>query len=147
MGYVRILKFNPWHDAKGRFARGGAKLSTLVKDIQRPGGGFTVHPMNGQIPTTGFAVSVYESRGVTIPAKDLTPTVIVQFMKANREVVEQDGNYLGAWHNPENGLVYLDISRVLPSRAAAERLGREHDQLAIFDFSGGGKVIDLQGAA
>jgi hypothetical protein len=40
---------------------------------------------------------------------------------------------VGGWHNPDDGQVYLDISRVLPTREEAMAFAREHGQLSILD--------------
>lgn len=147
LSFVRILKFNLLHDTKGRFAeKPGGTFATLIDQISQPDGGFTMHPLTGEQPTTGFVVSVYKGSEKVIPAKSLTPVELVQFVKDNMALASQEGNFVGAWHNPKDGNVYLDISRVTQSRAEAEQLGRENNQLAIFDLQKGQSISLLKAA-
>ena len=153
---MRILKFsesNVLRDVKGRFAdkpesstTERPKFAKLLEQIQQPDGGFTMHPVTGEQPTTGFALSIHKGHERVIPLKDLTPAALVQYVKDNMQLAAQEGNYVGAWHNPADGNVYLDISRVVQNRAEAEQLGRDHNQLAIFDLKQG-QSISLQKAA
>ena len=45
----------------------------------------------------------------------------------------------GAWK--DEGRVYLDVSTVVKSKAEAIRLGREHDQIGVYDISKGETAI------
>ncbi len=145
----RALKFNPYHDGKGLFATkpGGTLaadsrpgLQKLIEQVHTPDGGFTVHPTTGEQPTTGFVVSIYKGRENVIPVDKLTPADLVRHVRANIDLLSQDGNFVGAWHNPEDHKVYLDVSRVESDRAVAQQLAETHNQIAYFDLQKGVSV-------
>jgi hypothetical protein len=48
--------------------------------------------------------------------------------------------HLGAWVNPDDGLVYLDLVQVHTNRDAAIALGRARKQHAIFDTTTGADI-------
>jgi hypothetical protein len=122
-------------------------FAKLVDQISQPDGGFTAHAVTGEQPKTGFALSIHKGREVVKPAKDLTLLDLATFARDNHDLLSQRDNYFGAWHNPADGQVYLDISRVTQDRAEAERLGREHNQIAYFDLEAGQSVTVMKGAA
>lgn len=124
----------------------GAKgLPGMMAQIAKPDGGFTYHAVTGNQPTTGYALSIYKGRESVLDAKTMTPTDLVKFASANRDLLSQRDNYFGAWHNPSDGKVYLDVSKVVSSAAKAETLGRANNQLAYFDLAGG-KSVEIPGS-
>lgn len=40
----------------------------------------------------------------------------------------------GFWYNIENGFLYIDLSRHVDSKAAALALGKQYNQLAVYDW-------------
>jgi len=122
---------------------GPGAIGAVLTAIHQADGGFTYHAVTGAQPSTGYALSLHKDRERVIPnAKDLTLDDLVDYTYQNRDLLEQDSNYLGGWHNPNDGKAYLDVSTVVPSRDDAERLGREHHQLAYFDLEKG-QSVDL----
>ena len=98
-------------------------------------------------PTEGFVVAV--------PSQDNHPAIIdaatvkdrAKFKaELERWLIEAEAyraknpNYhFGFWAD-DTGTVYLDITEVLPDRAAAEQAGRERDQIAIWDLAAGTEI-------
>jgi len=108
----------------------------LVRRVAVPDGGFTVDAQ-GVGPTAGYVVSIYPACTQSLPAAAVTAETISAFTALNADVLARPGHYLGAWHDPATGKVYLDISVVVGDRATAEELASEHGQLAYFDIDAG----------
>lgn len=120
--------------------KGERGMAGMVSQIAKPDGGFTYHAVTGHQPTTGYALSIFKGRERVLDVKTLTPSDLVKFARDNHDILSQKGNYFGAWHNPADGKVYLDISKVVSTPQQAEALGRAHNQLAYFDLAGGHSV-------
>jgi hypothetical protein len=139
--FVPILKYAPdqLRDAHGQFATEGVPRS-LLQTVINPDGGFTYSPTSKSSPKTGFMVSIYKSHEKVLDASEVDGVVLAEYVRKNRRLLQKPGNYLGAWHNPENGKVYLDVSRHTESREEAAHLGQKHEQEAYFDLVRGRSV-------
>ena len=142
--FVEVLKYSPdqLRDNQGRFTEEGV-TADLLRTIRKPDGGFTYKPTTKSSPTTGFMVSIYKSREKILDVGEVTGVVLAAYVRKNRDLLQKSNNYLGAWHNPENGKVYLDVSRRTESRDEAARFGKAHDQEAYFDIVAG-RSVDLK---
>lgn len=116
------------------------QFTSLVNQIKQPDGGFTVHAATGKVPTTGYAVSIYKGREKVVPAQSLTLKDLVTFSAQNADLLGEANNFFGAWHNPADGQVYMDVSKVVDSPAEAEKLGQDFDQIAYFDLAHGKSI-------
>lgn len=109
-------------------------LRQAVSGAKEPDGGFTLRndfSMDKGEEGHVVALAPYEER---VPAAELTPERVAEYAAKHRAVLEGDPSLrIGGWHNPEDGNVYLDISRVVPTREEAMSLAREHGQLSVFD--------------
>lgn len=114
--------------------------SKALSRLRHPDGGFTRHPDTGREETVGFFVSPYPDREQAIPAQDLRPVDLLRFAKANADLFAQEGHYLGAWHDPETGVVSLDVSVKTTSAEQARSLAEQHHQVAFYDAQTGGSV-------
>jgi hypothetical protein len=56
-------------------------------------------------------------------------------MKKNKSDLATGKNYLGLWHNKDDGQVYLDISENIQDRETARNLGAKRDQISIWDVT------------
>lgn len=116
-----------------------AEFSKMFDRVSQPDGGFTYSPLAGE-PVTGFAVSPYPERSFAAPVKEFKFLDLVRYAKKNRDMLGKPGHYIGAWHDPASGKVFLDISVVSKSRDDAARLALRHDQIAYFDLAAGSSV-------
>jgi len=114
--------------------------SGILEAIHQADGGFTYHTATGEQPKTGFALSLHKDREKILPAKDVSVVALAEYTVKNIDLLSQSGNYLGGWHNPEDGMAYLDVSTIVQDAAEAERLGRAAKQLAYFDLKNGKSV-------
>lgn len=144
---------NPHHDNLGRFSSGSGgagikgdvsvsdkKASNLAERVQEPDGGFTVNPRNGKDVNTGFAVAIYPERSKEIPHEIVNKDTIHQYVSDNKDLLRQDGNMVGGWHDPDSGNVWLDVSRVTGNKQEAIDLAKQHNQIAIFDLGSGNSI-------
>jgi hypothetical protein len=110
------------------------ELEHAALAARAPDGGFTLHrDLTADAGKDGFAVALapYEER---IPAESFKASDIAAYARKHEGVLSQDSSLrIGGWHNPQDGNVYLDISRVAPTSEEAMALAHEHGQLSVFD--------------
>lgn len=94
--------------------------------------GGATRTLHGNSPQDGFMVSVPGPEKVL---KALTARSVDSFVKAHSEKLSYPGAYLGVWLNEDNGLWYLDISVNVRKRTHALRLGRNWNQIAVWDVA------------
>ena len=107
-------------------------------DLVLSAGGFTYNLETRDLATAGFAVSTRKGFEKTYPVSEFTNLDLVDYVIRYAEVFNQPGNCLGAW--VDDGLVYLDVSTVVPDAETAKALCFEHSQLAYFDLAKGETV-------
>lgn len=113
----------------GEWAGGAGLLARLERE-----GGFTYHVTSGSSPTSGYVLSIHKDRERVLDIEALTPTDLVNYVAGNQDLLGKSDHYLGAWHNTDDGKVYLDVAVVTDNKPEADRLAREHNQLAYFDL-------------
>ena len=116
------------------------EVERALNRLRHPDGGYTRHPNTGREESIGFFVSPYPDREVAIPVDRLRPIDILRFGKANADLLRMDYHYEGAWHDPETGIVSLDVSVKTLDAAEARRLAEQHQQVAFFDAQTGASV-------
>lgn len=142
-------------DSRGRWTKFGG-VGEAVKVMEKEREGFSVSPRTGESPTGGYMVALeghthrYPAEILDDPAK--LHKAIDDMLMSERESFQGTDMFLGGW--VEDGKLWLDPSQNVQDRATAERLGRERDQVGIFDLntfntidtggSGGGRIIDHQ---
>lgn len=141
----RLYNEDEARDDHGRWTSGGAG-EALVSRMAVPDGGFTYQVTTGGEPTSGYAVSILKEQTV-MKASDVTPSRLLGFVKDHWDALKESGNFLGAWHNPDDGQVYLDVSTVVKTREEADRIGRENSQIAYFRLHEGKSYPVEKGAS
>lgn len=116
-----------------------ALVTRMAFALDSMDGGYSVNPRTGGDVAEGFAVAVYPEREQQY-AQTVTPREVSDYVFANADLLAQPGHVAGGWRDPSDGVAYLDVSRVVSTREAAEALGRRHNQLAYFDFAAGRSV-------
>ena len=110
-------------------------IDSVMSSISEPDGGATVGVGDDvTFVTSGFALSTYPERSVAMDAKDITRESIYNYVKENEEVLREEGNYLGLWHDPETHKVYFDVSCIVDDASKARQLCKDNDQIAFFDM-------------
>lgn len=83
--------------------------------------------------TTGFFVSPHPELERAVQAQDLTVSDLANFIHDNQAILQRPGNFLGGWHDPETGIISLDISTRTERAQQARTIAAEHQQVAFFD--------------
>lgn len=106
----------------------------VKKAVKTEGDGFSFHPVTGEAPTDGYMVETELNRGQSF---DHPPTAedIRQFVAKNRDVLEQNPDlYVGGYKNT------LGLSKKFADRAGAEELGKNTNQISIYDVAAGKEI-------
>ena len=119
-----------------------ATIQSLVARLAVKDGGFTVNVKDMSEPKTGFALSIYPDRSKGLDTESINAVRLADYIDQNTDLLEQDGNMLGAWHDPKTGRVFFDISKVTNDEVEAKLLATSNDQVAYFDIAAG-KSVDV----
>jgi hypothetical protein len=126
--------------AHGNWARGrvSAKLTQSILDRVKANGGLSVNMKDGSEPTKGYMVASPVKQAPVVDADDFfNPAkgrkILGDFVKANKKDLGGGKKYLGLWHNKEDNKVYLDVSENVQDKSTATRLGRQRNQISIWD--------------
>lgn len=128
------------HDQKSHGGRGSRLNADVVRGIiedVKANGGLSVSMVDGSNPPGGYMVA--RTEGVSphiVDSKSFFgkdgPKDLSSFFKDNKKQLTE-GDYLGVWNDESSGKVFLDVAQNVKSRSTAERLGRERDQISIWD--------------
>jgi hypothetical protein len=83
-------------------------------------------------PTHGYMVAIHGAER-SMPAQDLSQQVISDYIFDNALILADPVAFLGTWVNPENNMVYLDVSYLIDDAQEATLVGRWNKQIAIYD--------------
>jgi hypothetical protein len=94
--------------------------------------------ISGAEPTSGYMVAKGSKYGAVADAVDFYdpikgPEILANYMIKHKSNLGTGKNYLGLWHNTEDGKVYLDISENIQDQGRAKTLGAKRDQISIWD--------------
>lgn len=106
----------------------------VLEAINQADGGFTYHAVTGEQPTTGYALSIHKDRESVMDTTTANAVALANYADRNWDLLSQKGNYLGGWHDPNDGKVYLDVSTVVKTAEEAEQMARDAQQIAYFDL-------------
>lgn len=123
----------PQHDPSSYGVEEHAHLNSVLNSIDSTGGA-TYHPATGDMPQTGYAVSLHKGREKVMgkpSAQDLS-----DYMSEHDDAFRGDpGAHLGVWHDKEgSGNHFLDVTHVDPDFDSAMAKAKANNQLAIFDL-------------
>lgn len=112
--------------------------------LQQPDGGFSLNPFNGSTPTKRYMVSLPGYEHTIAPESNLSGQ-LHQHAQSLQDVLKSDPDaFQGAWNDPEDGTIYLDLSRQHDDLEKALDEARRNKQIAIFDLHTG-KSIPVPG--
>jgi hypothetical protein len=109
-------------------------LVHLSDSLSVPDGGFSVSVDNWSDVRTGYAVSTfpeYEERIVG----PVGQARIARYLAIHMQLLARSDVVLGGWRNPDDGVAYLDVTIVVPTRDQALALAQENGQVAVWDFA------------
>ncbi len=113
-------------------------------------GGFTYSTQTGEVKSVGFAVSI-AGHEKAVPLQKMSirqrQEELGKYIEEHIEALTGQGNHFGGWVNPEDGMLYLDVSKVTNDIKEARRNAVAADQEAFYDFQTGSDVVIKKGAA
>lgn len=98
-------------------------------------GGITYDTATGEQPEHGYACSIDKSREYSVRAEAFVPSTLLNWIYDNLDLLSHPNTYLGAWI--EDGVVYLDVSVVLPTLEQALECARQHNQRSVYSLHNG----------
>lgn len=111
------------------------ELPQIVNQLHTQNGGATYNLASKRslVGEPFYAISAFPDRGLVL---DHAPTDadFANYIHKNLDLLEKPEHSIGTWFNPDDKKHYLDISITEPDRAKALALGKQHNQLAIFDL-------------
>lgn len=144
-GLSLVMEKHGTHDQKthGNWAIGasmGEGVASSILERVRANGGLSVNMVDGSEPTSGYMVAKGSQYGSIASEADFYdpvkgPKILADYMKKNKSDLATGKNYLGLWHNKDDGQVYLDISENIQDVDTARTLGAQRDQISIWDVA------------
>lgn len=97
--------------------------------------GGTTMDLNTMKIKEGIAFAPSKTTEFKIPVSEFNPSDVAQYIKDNYGTLK-GGEKLGTWFNPEDNMIYLDISRTLPESQAlsAVKQARAAKQEGVFNI-------------
>jgi hypothetical protein len=133
------------HDqsSHGSWAQGVQVAPEIVRSTLervKENGGLSVSLKDGSEPTKGFMVAKGKKFAAIVKADDFFDEakgaeILSSYMKQHKSEFNNSNNYLGLWHNTDDGQVYLDVSENIKDEGDAISQGRERDQISIWDVA------------
>ncbi|HEX7120612.1 MAG TPA: hypothetical protein VF212_17600 [Longimicrobiales bacterium] len=101
-------------------------------------GGATVHAERGNLAGQDrYAVSIFPDRSRVIEGS-ATLRDLAEFVQANADLLARPDVSLGTWKH--GGRTWIDAVATVESRERAVSLGRQFDQIAVFDL---GNLVEI----
>jgi GNAT superfamily N-acetyltransferase len=133
------------HDqsSHGSWAQGVQVAPEIVRSTLervKENGGLSVSLKDGSEPTKGFMVAKGKKFAAIVKADDFFDEdkgveILSSYMKQHKSEFNNSNNYLGLWHNTDDGQVYLDVSENIKDEGEAISRGRDRDQISIWDVA------------
>ena len=133
------------HDqsSHGSWAHGVEVAPEIVRSTLervKENGGLSVSLKDGSEPTKGFMVAKGKKFAAIVKAEEFFDEakgaeILSSYMKQHKSEFNNPNNYLGLWHNTDDGQVYLDVSENIEDEGEAISRGRERDQISIWDVA------------
>lgn len=106
------------------------KTIEMFNDTMKNNGG--TYSITGKKADKGFMVA--KEQGAILDLKDFTAESLQEFINQNDKVFKENDNaFIGTWI--ANGKAYLDISYNIVDKDQAIKVGKQYNQLAIFDLN------------
>jgi len=103
----------------------------------------SVKPRTGNSPSTGYMVSIPGHTQVVSAGALKGPQagdIIADYANTHASALASPEAHIGRWQEPGTDKVYLDVSHNIKSRDQAVKLGRKHNQIAIWDLKHGREI-------
>ena len=111
------------------------ELTIINETLSNGGITYNLHLNASLAGLNYFAVAMYPDHEKIVPVEDFDINTVRDYLLDNIDLLKDRRNSLGTWHNTDNNMIYLDISRTISNKETAIDLGKKHKQLAIFDLA------------
>ena len=104
----------------------------------RRAGGHSVNPRTGKSPVSGYMVSDKDGGVVMDRRVFYGPNGVEhvqEYGQSHADKWQDPDYYMGSWDDENSGKVFLDVSKNVADRGEAIRLGKQNDQLAVWDVA------------
>lgn len=116
----------------------GQFVNQILNTIHTNGGATFSLSQGNMVGTNNYAVSAYPERSEILPS-GVDFDTLEQFISKNEDLLSNPENSIGAWAH--NGKLYLDVVATIPDAEQAKALGKEHNQIAIWDLKNGNEIL------
>jgi len=106
-----------------------------LADLVARNGGFTIQlvDIGTKVITSGYAVSDHKELEATFDKHPVDCAENIRnYVRDNGKLLRDGKHSLGAWVNPDNGTLYLDVVRVFKAAHHARKCAIAHNQVAYF---------------
>jgi hypothetical protein len=79
-------------------------------------GGFTIRRRNGRARAHGVCVATRPNFELAFAREEWNDVAVTAWLGSFADERRWRASHLGGWHNPETGIVVLDVVRVVPCR-------------------------------
>lgn len=109
-------------------------MLSITKNEIAAAGGFSINPITGEKPISGFMVSPYKDHEKIIPFDLFTIADLEKYISDKAELIT-DRAYIGGWI--DNADLYMDISINVQNKIEAIKIAQLNNQLSIYDVNSG----------
>ena len=122
-------------------------VDNVLSTTSEPDGGSTYNPYVKTSPQVGFCYSPYPERSVEFNSvDDLTLSTYDEYCEQNKDLLSKENHYVGTWHDPATGKIYIDVSINTMDAKEARKQCEDNDQIAYFDLQDFSSVTVNQNA-
>src|SRR6185369_2219220 len=114
----------------------GQIVNQIVNALHANGGVTWNLSQGNMVGTPNYAVSIYPDRAQILDGVDFDR--VEEFIISNSDLLDNPENSFGAWSH--DGKVYLDVVATIPDINKAVELGKQHNQIAIWDLKNGEQI-------
>ena len=82
-----------------------------------------------------YVVSLFPDLGIIKKGKDITKDELTAFVQAHKDLLSDPRICFGTWFNKDDGNTYIDLNVVLSDKAKAVELGKQYNQISIFNLA------------
>jgi len=109
-----------------------SKVVNEILNTVHANGGITYNLNSGNLTgSIGYSVATHPERAVILPS-GVDFDELENFITNNEDLLNDPSNSIGVWAN--DGKTYLDVVSVVQDRDQAIELGKQHNQIAIWDL-------------
>ena len=109
-------------------------VETILADHECDGGA-TVNAAGENLSGKKFyAVAVFQHRSRNVQRRSLTEKIVRRFVENNLDLLAVKGCVIGSWYDYDGNVSILDVSLLLMNKSLAIKLGKDFNQIAIYDL-------------